>query len=91
MVTNSQKIVELLEKCLGKKVVNTTQTLILYKTAFMLWKCRNEQVVQDKDRTLSINHIASLAKIHALAILTILKVGKRQQEWVEHFGLYNFM
>jgi hypothetical protein len=50
LVTNSQNFIELLDECIGKKAGNTAQILILYKIAFILWKCRNKQVFQDKEQ-----------------------------------------
>jgi hypothetical protein len=58
LIGNFNKLVEILDHCLGKTATNTARTLIFYETTFMIWKARNEQVFQNVERKLSVNHVA---------------------------------
>lgn len=73
MVSTSSNFLDLLDHCLGPKATDTARMIILYETAFLIWKTRNNQVFQGQDRILSSHHIACSARLHALALLTYSK------------------
>jgi hypothetical protein len=70
LVSNSNNFVDLLDHFLGTKAADTARVSILYKTAFMTWKVQNNLVFQGKEHILSIQQVASLVKLHALALLS---------------------
>jgi hypothetical protein len=90
MVVNSNSFLDLLDHCQGNKALNTAQTLILYKMAFMIWKLRNKEVFHNKERGISITHIAHLAKMHALAIINYTKSLKKKQRMTSASTSSNF-
>jgi hypothetical protein len=45
----------------------------------MIWKARNEQIFQGKERNISAQHVAQLAKLHTLAIINYTKIQKKKQ------------
>jgi hypothetical protein len=90
MVRNSKNFVELLDHCLGSKANSTARILILYETTFMLWKVRNEQVFQEKERLLSVHHVANLCRLHALAIINYTKSAKKKKRLLSALNYIQF-
>jgi hypothetical protein len=90
LVTNSSNFVEILDHCLRTKAENTARATILYETAFMLWKAQNQQVFQGKDRSFSIQQVANLAKLHALALLNFSKSAKKKKRLTKALNFIQF-
>jgi hypothetical protein len=88
LVSNSNNFVEVLDHCLGTKAADTARILILYKTAFMIWKVRNNHVFQGKERLLSVHQVANQAKLHALALIEHSKSAKKKKEIDQRLELH---